>query len=265
MKICAVSYLNTKPFLEGVIRLFPSDEIKIDQFVPSKCADEFYAGNYDVALIPVGSLINRDTASIVPEFCIGSKGKVDSVFVLSEEPIHKLEFIVLDGESLTSNGLTKVLFEHHWKRQVKYISEENSISKINGTTGAVAIGDKAIQAKDRFTYVYDLAEEWKKFSGLPFAFAIWAYNADRIIDKNIDLLIQAFHQGIGNIKEVAEKWSGHFNMTKEETVDYFQNSIDYDLDALKKEAINKYLTLLTELTLGKDSKVCDIQYYFSGT
>ena len=52
MKISAVSYLNTKPFLHGLRKSADNDlEISVD--IPSECARKVIEGEVDLGLIPV--------------------------------------------------------------------------------------------------------------------------------------------------------------------------------------------------------------------
>ena len=50
VRIGAVSYLNSKPLIEGLDLLAPEAELVLDY--PSRLADELAAGRLDVALIP---------------------------------------------------------------------------------------------------------------------------------------------------------------------------------------------------------------------
>ena len=51
IRVGAVSYLNTKPLIEGLGTFAPNADLKLD--VPSRLADRLAAGDLDVGLIPV--------------------------------------------------------------------------------------------------------------------------------------------------------------------------------------------------------------------
>jgi chorismate dehydratase len=185
MKICAVSYLNTKPFLYGLENLIPDAEIVLH--IPSLCVEHFQNHLSDVALIPVGSLLDFQEVHVIDDFCIGADGKVDSVFLFAQKPIHQLNTIYLDAHSRTSNGLAKVLAKYHWNQNLHFLNtplNRDSYQFINDTAGAIVIGDRSIQRKNDYLYVYDLAQEWKHWTGLPFVFAVWAFHySEYIIEK----------------------------------------------------------------------------------
>jgi chorismate dehydratase len=63
-------------------------------------------------------------------------------------------------------------------RDLEYYPElipatEGFEQKIKGDTAALIIGDRTIGLHDKYPYVYDLAEAWTAWTGLPFVFAAW--------------------------------------------------------------------------------------------
>ena len=53
IKISAITYLNTKPFLFGLQHSSILDSIELSLDVPSVCADKLKAGTVDIGIIPV--------------------------------------------------------------------------------------------------------------------------------------------------------------------------------------------------------------------
>lgn len=248
MKICAVSYLNTKPFLYGLENLVPDAEIVLH--IPSLCVEHFRNQSSDVALIPVGSLLDFSEVHIIDDFCIGANTRVDSVFLFAQKPIQQLGTIYLDAHSRTSNGLVRVLARYHWNRDIHFLStpsNTDSYQFINGDTGAVVIGDRAIRLKNDYGYVYDLAHEWKIWTGLPFVFAVWAFHSSQQVIEEIETLKNAFRFGIDHIEEVATIWCNAFHTHREDVLYYYQNNISYELDKSKKEAMELYLHYLASI------------------
>lgn len=248
MKICAVSYLNTKPFLYGIENQMIDTEIILQ--IPSLCVEHFKNHLSDIALIPVGSLVDFDEVHLVSDYCIGANGKVDSVFLFSQNPIHQLKAIYLDTHSRTSNGLIKILCKYHWNQNIDFLktpSNTDSYQWINENIGAIVIGDRAIQIKNHYPYVYDLAYEWKSWTGLPFVFAVWAFHFSSAILEKLDLLKNSFCYGLSHIEEVATLWSNAFHTDKENILHYYKNNISYELDNDKKEALKLYLQYLSHI------------------
>lgn len=243
LRLSAVSYLNTKPYLDYLHRYFSYQQLMVRLEVPSENAATFLRGHADIALIPVGSLLDFSSVSVLDSFCIGANGSVDSVFLLSNKPVREVKSVILDSHSRTSNGLAKILFARHWKQDVEFLDAESD----EKMAARVLIGDRTFAAKDEYKYSIDLASAWKEYTGLPFAFAIWVLNPNRVSKENIELLKKAFAEGLNNLNEVAAKWSGQQGLSAEKLEAYYRRSIDYNLDEKKIESMNLYLKYLAEI------------------
>lgn len=248
MKICAVSYLNTRPFLYGLRHEFSPNEIEISTQVPSACAIAFATGEADLALVPVATLPELNHPPILEDWCIGAEGKVDSVFICSNQEIREIKYLVQDQHSRTSNLLSAILLENHWKQKVEIqFPEESAWLNPESDTAYVIIGDKAVLARQSFKYVYDLAEEWEKYCGLPFVFAVWVH-------RNLNLSLQnriknAFQFGMQHLQQVASESASDFNQTPDQVFNYFTVSLSYPLDIPKKEAIQRFLAEASQIHL----------------
>lgn len=246
-RIAAVSYLNTKPLLDGLELSGLLREIDLRLAVPSRCGEMFRDGEADVALVPVGSLLDLDQANILDGCCIGANGKVDSVFLFANEPVESVRRVYLDSHSRTSNGLARILMRRLWKQAPEFVSEPDYIGKIGQGSAGVVIGDKAVPLRDRFLHAYDLAAEWMTLTGLPFAFAVWVYRADAVSDNWLIRLKEAFALGLSQIDDTAARWAGHFDLTPEKAAWYLNHCIDFRFDAAKREALRLYLGWLAEI------------------
>ncbi|MCZ2356059.1 MAG: menaquinone biosynthesis protein [Bacteroidia bacterium] len=241
MRICAVSYLNTRPFLFGLEQIFQPGDMEIETRVPSACATAFAREEADLALVPVATLPELKYDGILPNWCIGADGQVDSVFICAQEEIHQIHTLVQDQHSRTSNLLSAVLLQNHWKNKARIIpARDGAWENPEAGTAYVIIGDKAVQARKSFRYVYDLAAEWKAYSGLPFVFAVWVYKG--LSQDQINRIDRAFGLGMQALRQVADLSGPEFGMTPEQAYHYYTQSLSYTLDSAKQEAIQRYLT-----------------------
>ena len=175
MKVCSVSYLNSIPFVYGLEN--SGLEVDLSLEIPSVCGQKLQSNEVDLALLPVAVIPALDYADVVSPYCISSDCAVLTVCLFSEVPLEQIDSILLDYHSRTSNALVQLLSKHFWKIQPKFKKSDIDFeSNIKGKTAGVIIGDRAYNYRENFPYVYDLSEEWKKFSGLPFVFACWVSN-----------------------------------------------------------------------------------------
>ena len=246
--LVAVSYLNTKPLLYGLLRSPVQDELFMDLAIPSECARRLVAGEADIALVPVAVIPELPDARIISDYCIGADGKVDTVCIYSEVPIERVERLYLDHHSRTSRMLTQLLLEEYWQTDPELIdATEGYINNIGGTTAGLVIGDRTIGLDRRFPYVYDLAEVWKQHTGLPFVFAAWV--TTKPLDEGfIQRFNRALREGMEHLPELQLLLSSpdpSFDL-----VEYFTHSISYELDEPKRAALDRFLTYVRNATQG---------------
>jgi len=207
---------------------------------PANIASMLLKDEIDMGLVPVAILPQMREYYINGEHCIGSNGPVASVCLFSETPIGQLEKVLLDYQSRTSVQLARILLEEYWKLRPELVGAGKDFRDlIQGTTGGVVIGDRALEQRSISPYVYDLGEAWKAFTGLPFVYAAWISNK-RLDPHFIAQFDEANRQGVAQIdKVVAENPYPVFNLH-----DYFTKYLDYRLDEDKRQGLARFLSYL---------------------
>ncbi|HVW95017.1 MAG TPA: menaquinone biosynthesis protein [Mucilaginibacter sp.] len=237
IKISAVSYTNTKPFLYGLQHSDIIDKIDLSIDVPADCAQKLIDGRVDIGLIPVAAILSLSQWEIVSEFCIGASGPVNSVFIFSNCDIKDIKILQLDPQSRSSNNLARVLLRNYWKTDHLMISDATDYGTSNDpNTAFVQIGDRTFGQKEKFKYVYDLAEEWKNFTGLPFVFAAWVANKPIPADF-ITAFNKAMQYGLDHRQEVINALPEHKDF---DVQDYLMHKLDFELTEDKKTALHLF-------------------------
>ena len=239
IRISAVSYTNTKPFVYGLTKSPIVNEVDLCLDVPAECARKLVSNEVDLGLVPVAALLKIPDYQIISDFCIGANGPVNSVFIFSDRPIEEVEVLHLDPQSRTSNHLAKVLLKHYWKVNLVIKSLENE----NHEQAFVEIGDRTFGKHDQYPFTYDLAAEWKNFTGLPFVFAVWASNK-ALPASFINSFNEALKYGLDHRKEVIDTLPTFDNFDIE---NYLIERISYDLNSEKREALTLFLDLVMAL------------------
>ena len=169
IKVSAISYLNTKPFLYGIFQKGIDELVDLSFDIPSVCAQKLIDGEVDLGLIPVAVIPQIKTPHIISDYCIGTEGEVKTVSIFSKKPLDQLSHIFLDYHSRTSAALTQVLLDEYWKMPKQYIqASEGYINEIEGNTGGLIIGDRTIGLE--FPYNYDLGSAWESAYRIAFCF-----------------------------------------------------------------------------------------------
>ena len=240
LKISAVSYLNTIPFVYGILKSGHLENFRLDLDVPSACAEKLRNGEVDVALVPVGSFPDFKNPVIISEYCIGAVGKVRTVLLLSQKPLEQIDKIHLDYDSRTSVQLVKVLAEHYWNISPQWISlNPGQSDHPEQLESLVAIGDKTFELVKDYQYVYDLAEEWIRFTSLPFVFAAWL-TLKTIPEQTLKSLNTALEWGISRKAESLEYFKDKLPACGD-CLSYLENNISFQFDEEKKKGMQLYL------------------------
>ncbi|MCC8426033.1 menaquinone biosynthesis protein [Mucilaginibacter sp. UR6-11] len=242
IKISAVSYTNTKPFLYGLQHTDIIDKIDLSLDIPADCAQKLIDNEVDIGLIPVAATLNLPYWEIVSDYCIGAVGAVNSVFIFSNSPIQEITTLQLDPESRSSNNLARVLLKNFWKITPGLVVNAPDYS-VNPNTAFVQIGDRTFGKKDQFKYVYDLSEEWQKFTGLPFVFAAWIANKS-IPQDFITEFNQALKTGLDQRATLLKELPARPDFDLE---DYLMHKLDFDLTAAKRKALYLFLDYIKAL------------------
>lgn len=243
IKVGAVSYKNTKPLLYGIKRSGLMNKIELTEDYPANVAAKLLSDEIDVGLVPVAIIPKLKEAHIVTHYCIGATQEVASVCLFSEVELDKIERVLLDYQSRTSVNLCKVLLKLYWKKEVELIDGGTDFrNEIKGTTAGVVIGDRALEQLKISTYVYDLAQSWIDFTGLPFVFAAWVANK-KLPEDFLDGFNMANGYGLKHIDEVVtENPYDVYDLKK-----YYTQNMSYELTDDKRKGLELFLKYLGEL------------------
>lgn len=241
IKVGAVSYLNTKPLLYGLQHGPIKDDIELVLDYPARLVEMLKTGVIDIGLVPVGALPELGEYHIVSDYCIGTEGEVASVAVFSQVPMEEIETVVLDYQSRTSVKLCKLLFEKHWRRDVRFVDATNDdyINEIKGTTAGLIIGDRALEYRGRSKYIYDLGLGWKEMTGLPFVFAVWV-SKNQTDEKFIRVFSESTAFGFSNLDEIKRSIpTSTYNLEE-----YYHKNISYDFSGEKRKGLEEFLRFI---------------------
>jgi chorismate dehydratase len=238
----AVSYLNTKPLLYGIENSPVFNEISLITEYPARIAEMLLMDEIDIGLVPVSIIPQMKEHHIYTKYCIGSDGPVGSVCLFSEVPIQDIRTVILDYQSRTSVALVEILFERLWKQKPVFEPADHEfLLEIRGNTAAVVIGDRALEQRKISAYSYDLGEEWKKMTGLPFVFAAWISN--KVLDPGwIKRFDEANEFGVQNISLVIKGLPANdFDLQQ-----YYSSYLSFDLNEKKRQALKLFLEMLPD-------------------
>jgi chorismate dehydratase len=127
-------------------------------------------------------LANADRLSLLGRLCIGSRGDVWSVVLVSAEPLSALDGaeIAVTRESASGRNLLRVLLERRYGVRARFVEVDDPFAAALAGQPAFMIGDRAIDAQLGFApgIVHDLGSLWHEWTGLDMVYAVWAVRKD---------------------------------------------------------------------------------------
>lgn len=256
LRVSAISFLNTAPLMwdfeqsESAARL--SQYFQVSYTVPSRCADELKEGLADVGIIPAAAYTRIPGLVVVPDIAIASKNAVRSILLVSKVPVGKIRSVATDDSSRTSAALVEIFLRKFVGikpgfRPQKAVLEE----MLRWHDAALLIGDPALQANTEGYYVYDLAEQWRNWTGRPFVFAFWAVRKAALVGLPQDVDVtgvfqQSRENGLKHLDEIAATWAPRLNLPPSTLFEYLAKNIDYSLDRDNLEGLHLFYRYAAE-------------------
>jgi chorismate dehydratase len=259
--IAASSYLNAAPlwysFLYGEQK---SHCTLVSDVAPIRCAQLLAEKRADAALIPVIEYQRQADLLIAPGACVASKTQVYSVVLASRVPLTEVRSVTLDTTSRTSAALVEIIFSRFYNLTPEYRTAPPRIREMLETSdAALIIGDPAMMIDRTGLHVYDLAEEWRRHTGLPFVFAFWAMRQDAVgafgatSERQVDFRA-ARREGVAHAEELAILYSEQLGLAKSELVSYLTKNIHYDLDDESLSGLKLYYELAYQCGLISEAR-----------
>jgi chorismate dehydratase len=249
IRVGAVSYLNTKPLIYDLPRLAPQAELKLDY--PSRLADALADGRLDVALIPSIEFFQDPAYTIVSDACIGCRGPVLSVKLYGRRPMNRVRSVALDEGSRTSAALTQVLLAERFGIRPRLEKLPLDRSYVDTESDAVlVIGDRAMHGPTApFEEVWDLGDEWVRWSGLPFVFAMWTARTGLDL-AGVDVALEAARDaGERHLDEIAAREAASLGLSEEACLGYLRDNLYFHLGPREWQGLALFHQLAQKLNL----------------
>jgi len=197
---------------------------------------------------------NPEKYLLMPHYSTGSLNKIRSVLLVCQIPLQELngQCISLSPDSDTSNALTKILLEKKYGISCTFSHD------VHQSPAQVYIGNKALQAyyEPQTPYIYDLAEEWNNWTGLPFSFGLWIFSKKACSEKRHAVVdfVRFLSQGIPHFFSAPEHHLKNFlsltqsQLPKGFSLDFFKEE-NYLLTPQHHQALRKFFSFCLELNL----------------
>jgi chorismate dehydratase len=227
---------------------------------PARSAQLLGEDRVDAALVPVIAYQLIDGVKLFPNVCVGAKEKVRSVCLVTKGgELEDVKTVSLDTSSKTSVALTKIIFREFLGSEPEW---RNAAPNINAmlaeSDAALLIGDPALSLSSppagggvaaasadgvvgglSGLRTFDLAELWKKHTGLGFVFAMWMTRRDKCPIN----FTAARDEGVAHVEEIATNYQTEIPIGRENLVTYLSENISYSIDDSMQNGLELYFEL----------------------
>lgn len=245
IRLAASHYLNSAPLIWSFIRGTRINTAELIDAVPGRCSEMLSNGEVDGALIPVIEYQRSPGIVLAPDVCVGSKGNVRSVVLVTrKDDLKEVRSVALDHSSRTSVTLLKIIFREFLSIEPEWVSSAPNVDRmLNENDAALIIGDPAMTFARNDRRVFDMASLWREFTGHGFAFAMWAMREDRAeLFGQIDFAA-ARDEGLARIEEIISHYEKEIPLSRAELRTYLTENITYRIDVSIEEGLKLYFDL----------------------
>jgi chorismate dehydratase len=255
LKLGTIEFINSLPVSLGLISGQVTAEVEIISGVPTDLNKKLM--NREIEVSPVSAFWyaeNQRDLLLLPDLSISSESGVQSVLLFSRLKFKELRnaCVALTGKGRTTPVLLEILCQERLGFTPKLKFVENELDTIPADADAMLlIGDEALRMKEELknsdVEIIDLAEEWKRWTGLPFVFAVWAVrkdtyseNADAVHEIH-EVLLKSKQWGLTHLDLVTQEAMKKSRLSEGVVRSYFEK-LSYDFSQNLKEGMKRFFT-----------------------
>jgi chorismate dehydratase len=243
LRLGSVPYLNARPLTAWFEEPGDGGRASVVVAVPSKLARMLQHGLLDVALVSSVEAFRGAGEAVVVGVSIAARGAVKSVRVFANKPWCDVRTLATDEGSLTSDALARIVLREMHGTDPECRPMDPDVPKmLSVCDAALVIGDAGMRPYS-CAAALDLGEAWGALTGLPFVYAAWIARDRETARRAGDMLRAARDWGVARRPELARDWSRRTRMPFETARDYLVDVMEYDLDEMKRSALERFREL----------------------
>ena len=283
LRISIVQYLNTAPLVWGFTNGRLAGKYDLSFTVPSQCAEALRTGAADIAIIPAIEYQRISNLVVLPDLAIGAQNCVRSLLIAAKKPIEQVRSIALDCSSRSTQALTRILAEEHWKIAPEFFETEPDLrAMLEKADAAMIIGDPALRisiaiekesaanqqgravcqaatlgmTSTEILHIYDMVGEWRRFSSLPAVMAVWAARPEVITPEVLSDFAASRNFGMTQIAAICLEAARELELPQPALESYLRHNIDFSLGEENRRGLERYFHEAAKLGLiARDKKI----------
>jgi chorismate dehydratase len=259
LRVGRIPYVNCYPVYGAVDRGIVTLDATVVDGVPTSLNRLMGEDALDVSVVSAVEYAREaERYLLLPDLAISCDGPVRSVMLFSNRPAPDLsgERVLVSRSSMTSVRLLDLLFRHVWHARPRFVPGDAEVSDVarfgdEDHAARLVIGDAALilangAAPVNYPYAYDLGLEWKRWTGLPFVFAVWVARRATPVSDALGLhasLISSRDWGIAHLPILAAQ-AGDATGVPAATCLTYLSGLDYRLSYAHLEGLTEFFKRL---------------------
>lgn len=240
IRISIIDYVNTWPLTWGFLK-GAGERVELFSDTPAACAERLGRGEVDAGLIPAVEAARIPGIRLVRGVGIAARERVRSVLLVSRRPLDgetaDIRTVALDVSSRSSAAMVRILLEELYRLEPEYHEAVPDLAEmLRHHDAALLIGDLALTANLEGLCVLDLAEGWRRLTGLPFVFAVWAVRPS--IPPEPFLWSRDYAQR--HVEELVDAATERTGLPREALAEYLDGNLHHDLDASDEKGLAEF-------------------------
>lgn len=263
-KVGRIAYVNCYPVYRGIDRgVVPAPGTMVTG-TPTELNGLLAAGELQVSVVSAVEYAgNAAFYHLLPDLAVSCDGPVRSVLLFSHRPVQELDdkTVLVSASSRTSVYLFQLLCAEVWRIRPRLASARAEVQDLESLCAlpheaVLVIGDPALVlgARGSYPFCYDLGQEWKRWTGLPFVFAVWAARRDAdatAVKQAHRALLASREWGLRHLDLLAEDAARATGIAVAVCREYL-SGLDYGLGYRHLEGLTSFLRRLAARGMVRD-------------
>jgi chorismate dehydratase len=189
--------------------------------------------------------------TVVSDACIACDGPVRSVKLFGRVPVEDVHSLALDEGSRTSAALAQILLKERFGVAPRLLKLPIGATLDQLPADAVLlIGDRGITSIGGvFEFVWDLGEEWSRWTGLPFVFSLWVARPGVDLRGLTKTLARARDLGLARLTEIARCEAPTVGIPEADCLAYLRDNLEYRFGRRQQQGLERFFALAARMKL----------------
>ncbi len=258
MRLGRIGYINCYPVYGAIDRDIVPVDADLVTGTPTELNGLLAAGELDVSVVSaVEYARNARAYHLLPDLAVSCDGPVRSVALFARRAVESLDgaTVLVSESSRTSVSLLELLCADVWGIAPTFVvarTEAQDIGRLATLPheAVLVIGDAALLLAESKAYPfrYDLGDVWKRWTNLPFVFAVWAARREASHDRVVDIhgrLLESRAWGLDHLDALAATAAAETGMAPGVCRSYL-SGLDYALSYAHLEGLTSFFRRLAE-------------------